>query len=229
MQGWGGFALAMAVFFGAHAVPVRPQIKGPLVALLGRAGFGLAYSALSIGLLTWVIVEAGRAPFVPLWYAAPWQTHAALTLMALTCVLAAYAIAGRNPFSFGSRAAPFDPEHPGIAGVSRHPVLLALGLWGLSHLIANGDLAHVLLFGPMTAFALLGMGLIDRRKRRDWGAEVWQARARRTSLLPFAALISGRWRPHAWPRVGPLLAGLAVYGLLLWLHPLVIGVDPLIL
>lgn len=229
MQGWGEFALAMAVFLGAHAIPVRPSLKGPLVGLLGRAGFGLAYSALSIALLTWVIVAAGRAPWVPLWYAAPWQTHTALTLMALACVLTAYAIAGRNPFSFGSRAAPFDPEHPGIAGVSRHPVLLALGLWGLAHLIANGDLAHLLLFGPMTGFALLGMGLIDRRKRRDWGAETWQARAKRTSLIPLSALITGRWRPRVWPGVVPLLAGLAVYGLLLFLHPMVIGVDPLII
>jgi uncharacterized membrane protein len=221
---WGGFALAMAVFLGAHAIPVQPRLKGPMVALLGRAGFGIAYSILSTGLLVWVIVAAGRAPWVPLWYAAPWQTHVALGLMLAACLLVAYAIAGRNPFSFGSRAAPFDPEHPGIAGVSRHPVLLALGLWGGAHMLANGDLAHVLLFGTMAGFALLGMPMIDRRKRREWGQETWQARARNTSVIPLSALFTGRWKPQSRPGLRPFIAGLTVWAALILLHPLVIGV-----
>lgn len=227
MQDWGGFALAMAVFLGAHALPVQPRLKAPVVALLGRAGFGAAYSLLSTGLLIWVIVAAGHAPYVALWYPAVWQNHLALMLMLVACLLVAYAIAGRNPFSFGSRAAPFDPEAPGIAGVSRHPVLLALALWGFAHLIANGDLAHVLLFGVMGGFALLGMPMIDRRKRRDWGPQDWQTKAQRTSLIPLSALITGRWRPRSWPALKPGLIGVAVWAALLALHPLVIGVTPL--
>jgi len=227
MQDWTGFALAMAVFLAAHAIPVQPRLKGPLVAVLGRTGFGLAYSALSIALLIWVIVAAGRAPWVPLWYAAPWQTYAAVVLMAVASVLTAYAIAGINPFSFGSRAAPFDPAHPGIAGVSRHPVLLALALWAFAHLLANGAVAHVILFGVMGVFALLGMAMIDRRKRRDWGAQAWQTRAQNTSLIPFSALITGRWRPRGRPAVVPGILGLVVWAALLVLHPMVIGVAPL--
>lgn len=227
MQDWAGFALAMAVFLGAHALPVQPRLKAPVVALLGRAGFGLAYSALSTGLLIWVIVAAGRAPYVALWYPAVWHNHLALLLMLIATLLTAYAIAGRNPLSFGSRAAPFDPGAPGIAGVSRHPVLLALALWGFAHLLANGDLAHVLLFGVMGGFALLGMALIDRRKRRDWGLGTWQETARRTSLLPLSALISGRWRPRSGPTLMPGVIGVAVWGLLIVLHPIVIGVSPL--
>jgi len=226
MQGWGGFALAVAVFLGAHVIPVRPGIKGPLVAMLGRAGFGVAYSVLSTALLIWVIVAAGRAPYVALWSPAVWQNHLALLMMLAASLLTAYAIAGRNPFSFGSRADPFDPERPGIAGVSRHPVLLALALWGCAHLIANGDMAHVLLFGMMGGFAVLGMAIIDRRKRREWGVEVWQARARRTSLIPLSALFTGRWRP-TWPAVLPGVIGGGVWAALIWAHPYVIGVNPL--
>jgi uncharacterized membrane protein len=227
MQGWLEFAAAMVVFLGAHAIPVRPRLKAPLVALLGRAGFGIAYSALSIGLLTWLIVAAGRAPYLPLWGFAPWQSHAALTLMLAACLLAAYAIAGVNPLSFGSRGAPFNPARPGIAGVSRHPVLLALALWGAAHLLANGDLAHVILFGTMTGFALLGMPLIDRRKRRDMGPDNWREQTRATSLVPFAALLAGRWRPGAGPSWRPALVAVAVWAVLIALHPEVIGVDPL--
>ena len=224
MGGWTNFALAMAVFVGSHALTARPGLKAPLVALLGRAGFGLAYSVLSLALLTWVIVAAGRAPFVPLWAPAPWQAWLALALMLAACQLAAHAVAGVNPFSFGSRAAPFDPERPGIAGVTRHPVLWALALWALAHLLANGDLAHLMLFAPMTLFALAGMPAIDRRKRRQMAD--WPRLARNTSLLPFAALARRR-HPLAAPATGPTLAGLAVWIALILLHPPVIGVDPL--
>lgn len=224
MGGWMNFALAMAVFVGSHALTARPGLKAPLVALLGRAGFGLAYSVLSLALLTWVIVAAGRAPFVPLWAPAPWQAWLALALMLAACQLVAHAVVGVNPFSFGSRAAPFDPERPGIAGVTRHPVLWALALWALAHLLANGDLAHLLLFAPMVLFALAGMPAIDRRKQRQMAD--WPRLARNTSLVPFAALAHQR-RPLAAPAMGPTLAGLAAWVALILLHPPVIGVDPL--
>lgn len=225
MAGWGEFALAMAVFLGSHALTARPGLKAPLVARLGQAGFGLAYSLLSLALLGWVIVAAGRAPSVALWLPAPWQAGLALAMMLAACLLAAHAIAGVNPLSFGSRAAPFDPAQPGVAGVSRHPVLLALALWAFAHLIANGDLAHLLLFAPLGLFALIGMTAIDRRKRRTLAN--WPVLARNTSLLPLASLVTGRWRPGLPPLV-PTLAGLAAWALLIWLHPAVIGADPLV-
>jgi uncharacterized membrane protein len=228
MTPWLPFALSMTVFLLAHAIPTRPRVKAALVARLGAAGFGIGYSLLSTGLLVWVIVAAGRAPYLPLWGFGPTQAVLALVLMLLACLLTGYAIAGRNPLSFGSRAAPFDPGRPGIAGVSRHPVLLALALWAVAHLIANGDLAHVVLFGVMGVFALAGMPLIDRRKRRQMGAD-WTRLAAATSGVPLAALVSGRWHPRGAPPLAPGLAGLAVWGALLVLHAPVIGVDPLAL
>lgn len=216
MEGWGEFAAAMAVFLGSHALTARPALKAPLAARLGRGGFTLAYSALSLVLLGWVIVAAGRAPFVALWTPAPWQGWAALGMMLAASILVAQALAGVNPLSFGSRAAPFDPERPGVAGLSRHPLLLGLALWALAHGLANGDLAHLLLFAPMGLFALAGMAAIDARKRRqmpDW-----------TDLARNAPLIG-------WPRGGlplwPTLAGVALWGAMILLHPLVIGPDPL--
>ncbi|HPD93627.1 MAG: NnrU family protein [Rhodobacter sp.] len=224
MAEWSEFAGAMLVFIGSHALTARPAWKSALVARLGHAGFGLLYSALSIGLLAWVIVAAGRAPFVPLWPPGRWQVWLALGLMLAASLLGAGALGGVNPLSFGSRGAPFDPEHPGIAGIHRHPLLLALALWALAHLIANGDLAHVLLFGPMGVFALLGMAAIDRRKRRT--LPDWHRLARNTSLIPLAPLLTGRWRPGRFA-LPEAVAGVLVWALLLWLHPMVIGPDPL--
>ena len=47
---WSGFALAFVAFFLGHSVPVRPRFRPILVRVLGATGFGLAYSALSVGL-----------------------------------------------------------------------------------------------------------------------------------------------------------------------------------
>ena len=94
----------------------------------------------------------------------------------------------------------------------------------------HGDLAYVLLFG-FAAFALLGMVAIDRRFRRVLGNAQWDRLARRTSLVPFAALADGRWRPAGVHINGELLvrlfAGAALYLALLSAHEPVIGVSPL--
>ncbi len=227
MSGWAEFGVALAVFFLSHAVPVRPAVKGAIAGRIGARGFTVAYSVLSVAVLAWLIVAAGRAPYVALWYFAPWQAWLALALMAPACVLVAVALVSVNPFSFGGKAGRFDPEAPGIAGVSRHPLLLAILLWAVAHLVANGTLAHAVLFGLFAGFALAGMALLDRRRQREMGRHIWQAKARATSFLPFAALLSGRWKPrHALPWRA-VVAGLVVYVLLIALHPLVIGPSPL--
>lgn len=222
-MGWGEFALAFALFFLTHSVPIRPPVKPWLVARFGAAGFGIAYSTLSLGVLAWLIVAAGRAPRVPLWSWAPWQNHVVLLLMLPVCLILALAIARPNPFSFGgARNGQFDPARPGIVRLTRHPLLVALVIWASAHLMANGDLAHVLLFGTFAVFAALGMWLVDRRRRREVG-EAWQrleAARREAPLIP---------RPRAWQ--GGLMRialGLGLYAGLLWLHPWLFGVDPLI-
>ena len=89
-----------------------------------------------------------------------------------------------NPFSFGgTRNELFDPAKPRVVRWSRHPLLAALALWAAAHVVPNGDLAHLILFGTFAAFAFLGGRLIDRRKRHEMGPEwqrlVWLSKARR--------------------------------------------------
>lgn len=227
MGGWGEFALSFAVFLLSHAVPARPAVRRRLTDLLGERGYLVGYSLVSIAVLAWLVVAAGRAPFVLLWSYAAWPAWVVNLAMPLACILLASAIAAPNPLSFGGSARGFDPAHPGIAGVSRHPLLLALALWAGAHAAANGALAHVLLFGSFAGFALLGMRIIDRRKRRQLGAQEWGRLAANTSLWPFGALLDGRWRPSAPPRLGPLATGLVLWLTLLGLHAPVIGVSPL--
>ncbi|SMH45416.1 NnrU family protein [Maritimibacter sp. HL-12] len=215
MAGWGEYILAFAVFFISHGVPVRPAVKARLVARLGARGFSIAYSALSIFVLAWLIVAAGRAPYVELWPRAPWQAWVPLVLMAIATAILALAIARPNPLSFGgAHNARFDPANAGIVGWTRHPLLAAIALWAGAHIVPNGDLAHVLLFAVFLGFALLGMRLIDRRKRRQFGKD-WERLAATSRRL--SVTVDGAMR---------LALGLGVYAFLLWLHGPVIGVYP---
>lgn len=220
-MGWWEFIAAYAAFFLIHALPVRPRIKGRIAALVGRRGFTLVYSALSVAALAWLIGAAGRAPFVPLWDRAPWHGHLVLVVMLAVCVIVALTLGRPNPFSFGSPDAGFDPTHPGLLRYMRHPLLVALALWAGAHMLANGDLAHVILFGGFAIFALLGQVMIDRRRKRQMTG-IWDA-AR-------AALRDGPWLhvPQAWPEfILRIAAGIAVYFALILLHPHLFGVSPL--
>ncbi|WP_203228006.1 NnrU family protein [Roseovarius dicentrarchi] len=219
-MGWANFAAAFAAFFLSHSIPLRPPVKARLVEVLGRGGFTLAYSVLSLGVLTWLIVAAGNAPYVGLWPRAAWQNWVPLIAMGAACALLCLGVARPNPLSFGgARNDRFDPERPGIVAWVRHPLLVAAALWAGAHLVPNGDLAHVILFGVFAFFALMGMRLVDRRKRRELGAAKWQALTTQIAPVP---------RPVSWTGAA-LRLGIAVllYAALLGLHPVVLGVSPL--
>src|SRR5215813_13805132 len=105
------------------------------------------------------------------------RTVAALTpniAMPVACLLIAFGVAAPSPFSIAGRDGySFDPERPGIAGVTRHPLLWAITLWAAAHTVPNGDLAHVTLFGLFAVFGIAGMVMLDARKRREWGQDLW--------------------------------------------------------
>ena len=197
LTGWNEFILAFVLFFSSHIIPVRPIIREWLIRHIGKMLYLGAYSALSIFLFGWLIAAAGRAPYVPLWQFAPWQMWIPNVAMPFACLLLAFAIAAPNPLSIASHNDEvFDPDHPGIVGITRHPVLWAAALWAIAHVVPNGDLAHVLLFGLFGAFSLLGMLAIDAQKQRVLGATDWRRLSRRTSLVPLAALVGGGGGRH---------------------------------
>lgn len=145
MSGWGEYLAAWACFLGAHVIPALPGPRGWLVARLGRRGYLAGFSLLSIGLLSWLILAAGRAPHVPLWDQPGWSrwlVNIVMPAAILTGVLAA-----------------------GMSGL-----IMAFALWAGAHLVANGDLAHAALFGGMLVFALTGVARsgLPRAVRVTW-------------------------------------------------------------
>lgn len=221
------FALALSAFLAAHILPARLGLRAWAVAGIGERAYLAAYSLLSIALLAWLISAAVRAPAIPLWPTTPGAYHAALALMLPASILLVAGAASPNPLSVGFSARGYDPARPGIVGVTRHPLLWGFALWAVAHLIPNGDLVSLIMFAGFALFALLGMAIVDRRKRRQLGGE-WHRLAAATAAVPFAAWRRTRralrWRPGDLTLA--LFGGAALYALLLWLHPRVIGPDP---
>ena len=225
MSGWTEFILAFIAFLAAHVIPMRPSLKSPLIAVLGKPGYIVAFSILSLGLLYWLLMAAGRAPFIEILPQAGWQRWLANLAMPLAILLVVFAVGVANPFSFGGKTAGFDPDRPGIIGLTRHPLMWAFAIWAGAHLLANGDLAHVLLFGPLLIFAASGIWGAEARARR--ALPDFARLAARTSIWPGVALISGRWRPRGLPSFPRLLIAGVVWAALLHLHAPLIGLSPL--
>ncbi|UWP94174.1 NnrU family protein [Aliiroseovarius crassostreae] len=217
MQDWSSFLLGILFFFVSHSIPTRPKVKHRLVSVLGKRGFTLAYSILSIAALTVLILAARTAPHIPIWHWESWQNHLALTLMFLAIILVVLSVGRPNPLSFGgSDNALFDPNNPGIVGWFHHPLLVALLLWSSAHLVANGDLAHVIMFGLFGLFSLLGRTIINKRTRRELGTETWEAL--RKTRLGFKPSINGSIR---------FALGIVLFAATVWAHEFIIGISPL--
>jgi uncharacterized membrane protein len=229
LNGWTEFIVAFGVFLISHAVPAQPGFRAAMVAKLGERFYLLAYVIVSLAVLTWLIGLAGRAPRVELWPFEHWQKWAPNLAMPLVCILAALGVVAANPLSFGGNPnLRFDPQNPGIVGIVRHPLLWAIALWAAAHVVPNGDLAHVVLFGFFALIAVAGMVVIDRRKQKQLGRAAWLGLAARTTFWPLASLLTGRWKPIAIS-ISPirLAVGVAAYLTLLLSHAPIIGVSPL--
>ena len=227
MTGWAGFALALTAFLGTHFVPTRPAIRTCLIEALGRRASFSIYGLISLVVTAWVIWAAGQAPYLELWPQLPWTRWVPNLALPVAIALAVCGLPARTVTLGGPRAFKLDPERPGFAALTRHPLLWALVLWSGSHLFPNGNLAHVILFGGFAAMGLAAMPAFDARARRALGSETpaYFAATATFSLLP---LLSQAW----WRNAGPLAArrlllGFAIWLTLLLLHPLVIGVTPL--
>lgn len=222
MSSWFEYIVAFTAFLVTHSVPLRPSIRPVLTRWFGRTGFTIVYSLLSILVLVWLIGAAGRAPHIGLWAPAPWQAWIPVIAMLGACWIVIFSLFQPNPFSFGGlHSDRFDSDRPGLIRWTRHPLLLALALWSSAHLIPNGDLAHVVLFGGFSLFALAGMKIVDRRKQQMLGLTAWRADVEAVRRAPRIAA------PRSWPAF-LAKAGLSflLYALLISLHPILFGVSP---
>ncbi|MBC7950634.1 MAG: NnrU family protein [Rhodospirillaceae bacterium] len=211
--------LAVLVFLASHRLTNQPAFRRPAERVLGgKRGFTVAYSILSVLLLAWMIAAYGDAPMVQVWGQQHWMRWVPPLIMPVASILAAAGLTSPNPFSIGPGAKGYDPNHPGILRLTRHPVLWAAALWAGAHILPNGDVAALILFVPLLALAVVGPAMLERKRRRDLGGE-WDRLAALTGK-PSVVMLG----EVGWKRV---VGGLVLYAALVLLHQPVIGAWPL--
>ncbi|MCF8482553.1 MAG: NnrU family protein [Rhodospirillum sp.] len=217
MGGFGELVLALGVFLGSHAVAGMPGVRARLVGAGGERAYLILYSALSLGLLGWLISAAQRAPYLELWPPQPWAPHLLVAGMPVVAILWTATLTEANPFSLSVNRRAFDPNRPGLPGLVRHPLFVGFALWAAGHVVANGDLAGLLLFGPMLILSLLGPLVARRKAARRHGAERLAQWDRAMAAAPLSRKLPG---------VRTVLYGLLLYFALLGLHGPLFGIDP---
>ncbi|OKH87941.1 NnrU family protein [Thalassospira sp. TSL5-1] len=212
------FFISIVAFLAGHILP--GLFRRQLVAALGTSLYLFAFSAISIGLLVWVIAAELNADYIALWPYDPRSHWVPLVAMLPVCWLWVAALRQPCPLSIG-RAKGYDPAHPGINRFTRHPLLLGVFIWGTAHLFPNGHLAAAIFFGGSALFALLGMGRMEKMRLRQLGAAEFDRLSAGTRRFYVPGLLKGAldWRD--------VLGGIILYGVILALHPLVLGRDPL--
>jgi len=187
--------LAWILFGGTHVGLSTRAIRGRLVARLGEAGFIALYFLVATVTFTVLVGtygalrDAGTAGLG----AGPSLRPVLGALVAAGVVLA---VAGVVPYPTSAyalfrTAAPGEPR--GIERITRHPFFVGTALLGVGHALLASRLTGVVFFGGLAVFALAGAWHQDRKLLATRGA-THAALMARTSLVPFAAIATGRQR-----------------------------------
>jgi uncharacterized membrane protein len=146
--------LGLVLFFGVHTLTTQREVRARVIASSGEGGYKIGYtlvSALGLVLIVWGFAHYRATGWIDVWQPPTAFKHLTVALMlpAVILVVASY-IRGR------------------IYTRLKHPMLTGIKLWAAAHLLANGDLGSIILFG-----SFLGWAVFDRislKHRADSGA-----------------------------------------------------------
>lgn len=185
--------IGLAVFLGVHSVRIfADDWRRQQIARLGENKWKLGVSLLSavgLALLVWGYGVARETPAV-LWNPPTGMRHLAALLTLVSFIFLAAAYLPRNH----------------LKARFHHPMVLGVKVWALAHLLANGTLADVLLFGGFLAWAVMSF-IAARRRDRAAGTTYPAGTANGTIITVAVGIVA--WAAFAF-----------------WLHGLLIGVRP---
>ncbi len=222
-------AIAGLVLLGTHFGMSSGPLRRPMVAVMGEGVFKIVYSAISLAAFVWLgWAFADAPPGDVLWALGGWGTALSHSCVLIGLVLLVAGVSGPNPTLEGRMVGGAEPLAVGGAlRITRHPLMWAIGLWGIGHLFANGEMRTVLLMGTVTVLALFGTVLLDRKfARRE--PQRYRDFVVVTSNLPFLAIVTGRQSVRAaFGEIGKVRPAAAVllYLALFYAHPWLGGVP----
>jgi uncharacterized membrane protein len=146
--------LGLVLFLGVHVITTQRALRARMIVSMGESGYKIGYVLVSLAglaLIVWGFADYRATGWIDVWYPPTWMKHLTVALMlpAVILVVASY-IRGR------------------IYTTLKHPMLAGVKLWAAAHLLANGDLGSIILFG-----SFLGWAVFDRislKHRADSGA-----------------------------------------------------------
>jgi uncharacterized membrane protein len=187
--------LGLVIFLGTHSYSMARGSRDGLIARIGEGPYKGLYSLASLTGIVLISIGYGQyraGGYIPVWDPPVWTRHLALllVLVAFICFVAAYL-----------------PGH--IKARLKHPMLAGVKIWALAHLLANGDLGSILLFGSFLAWGVAARISVKRRNVAAQHGGTAAPAGIRNDLLAVAI-------------------GTTVYvAFVLWLHPWLIGVSVL--
>src|SRR5256885_11844925 len=142
--------LGLVLFLGVHTLTTQRELRAGIVGSMGEGGYKIAYALVSVAglaLVTWGFADYRATGWIDVWNPPTAFKHIAVALMlpAVILVVASY-IRGR------------------IHTTLKHPMLAGVKLWAAAHLLANGDLGSVILFGSVLALAGFDPLSLERRQ-----------------------------------------------------------------
>ena len=181
--------LGLVVFLGAHVFVTGRKARASLVSAMGEFPYKGLFSLVSLvglALIVWGYAQYRATGWIDVWSPPAWTRHLVVLLMwpASIFVVAAYI--------------------PGdIKRTLKHPMLVGVKLWAVAHLLANGDLGSIVLFGSFLAWAVFDR--VSLKARSDPGGPPIPVGGRRNDYIALA--------------IGTVL----YLGLGFLFHPLVVG------
>lgn len=146
--------IGLLAFTGVHALVPQREARGALIKRFGEGGYKAGFSLLSllgILLIAWGFARYRASGWVDVWQPPVGMRHLSWLLMWLSIVLV---------------TAAYIPGE--IKRRLKHPMLVGVKLWALAHLLVNGDLGSIILFGSILAWAVYDR--ITLKHRTDPGA-----------------------------------------------------------
>ncbi len=224
--------VAAAAFLLLHLVVSGTRVREAAIGAIGPGFYMGLFSLASVAMLAWLIIAYGgvwRGQDDKAYWGATLATRWIQLFVQLIALL--FVVTGlttRNPTAVRQEGTLDKPDVvQGVLRITRHPFLWGVAIWAAGHLLVNGDLAGIVLFGTMLILALFGTVSIDAKRARAAG-EAWKAFAAKTSNVPFAAIAAGHQTLSigeiGWAR---LVGGLIAWAILLGAHPHVFGVSAL--